>query len=279
MNSRTLILILAVGLLGIGLVLTLAEFFSEPPVEQRVNTAVARVPIEPYTVITRDMVGVGESIRARDARDSGAFPIEAVYGKMSTASIAPGDIFTAGNARDVEDVRFVKDLNLEIVSFAAGVDELVGGQIRPGHVINLYGTGRDENQEEFTVLIEPRLWVVDVKAGSGPVSDATALVNPETGEVEVTAGRQERPASMITVAVPPAKAFHIIDALAARGLQPYVTLAANQTVDASTFATPLPTATAGLPYDLSLTATALAVEIQSTQPPPPPSTGGGGADR
>ncbi len=274
MNSRTIILVLAVGLLGIGLVLTLAEIFSEPPVEQRVETAVAKVPIDPYTVITRDMVGVGEEIRARDARDQAVYPIESVYGKMSTASIAPGDIFTASNARNVEDVRFVKDLNLEIVSFAAGIDQLVGGQIRPGHVINLYGTGRDENQEEFTVMIEPRLWVVGVQAGGGPVGESTALVNVETGELELTAGSRERPASLITVAVPPAKAFHIIDAIAARSLQPYVTLAANQTVDA-TFATPVPTQV-GLPPDLALTATALSLQIQSTQPPPPPPTGGGG---
>lgn len=273
MNSRTIILILAVGLLGIGLVLTLAEFFSEPPVEQRVSTAVARVPIDPYTVITRDMVGVGEDIRARDARDQAVYPIESVYGKMSTASIAPGDVFTAGNSRDIEDVRFVKDLNLEIVSFAAGLDELVGGQIRPGHVINLYGTGRNDDNQEFTVMIEPRLWVVGVQAGGGPVSEATPLVNPETGAVEVASGRQERPASLITVAVPPAKAFNIIDAIAARGLQPYVTLAANQTVDA-TFATAIPSPPS-LPPDLALTATALAGIIASTPVPPPPPTGGG----
>ena len=273
MNSRTIVLILAVGLLGIGLVLTLSEFFSEPTPEQRVSTAVAKVPIEPYTVITRDMVGVGESIRARDARDKAAYPVEKVYGKMTTGSIAPGQIFTAQNARSVEDVRFVKDLNLEIVSFQAGINELVGGQIRPGHVINLYGTGRDDEQEDFTVMIEPRLWVVGVQSGSSPVSESTALINIETGDVELSGSRKDRPASMITVAVPPAKAFHIIDALGARGLSPYVTLAANQTVDA-TFATPVNTA--GLPPDLALTATALAIQIQSTPPPPPPKTGGGG---
>lgn len=279
MNSRTLILIGAVALLGIGLLLTVGDLFSTEAPEPRVQVAYAARAIEPYTIITQDMLGASEPMPARDARDQAAYPQDAIPGKMSTKRISPGELLTTENALPPEDVRFVKDLNLEIVTFGAGVDRLVGGELRPGHVVNLYGTGRDdETREDFTVLIEPRLWVVGVTAGSSSqYSQATRVPDLETGDIIVEGDpSRDRPVTMVTVAVPPETAFKIVDALGARRLNPYVTLAANQTVDSS-FATPasLATPTAGLPPNLALTATALYEALQSTPPPPPPSTGGG----
>ncbi|MEO8082712.1 MAG: SAF domain-containing protein [Ardenticatenales bacterium] len=275
MNVRSIALIAGVGILGIGLLMTISSMFNKPQVAAPVNVAVAAASIEPYTIVTQDMLK-STTLTPTQARDRGAYPVDFVPGKMSTARIAPGDVITTKNALPPEEVRYVKDLNLEIVSFSAGPDKLVGGKLRPGHIVNIYGAGRDDKNRQFTVLIEPRVWVVGVSAGGGPVSQATLQPDPITGEIKKSGPDRERTATLVTVAVPPDKAFHIIDALGAQKLDPWLTLAANQT-PGQLYATPVAAATAtnGLPYDLSLTATALSFILQSTPPPPLPHTGGG----
>lgn len=275
MNVRSIALIAGVGILGIGLLMTLSSMFNKPQVAAPVNVAVAAAAIEPYTIVTQDMLK-STTLSPTQARDRGAYPVDFVPGKMSTARIAPGDVITTKNALPPEEVRYVKDLNLEIVSFSAGPDKLVGGKLRPGHIVNIYGAGRDDKNRQFTVLIEPRVWVVGVSAGGGPVSQATLQPDPTTGEIKKSGPDRERTATLVTVAVPPDKAFHIIDALGAQKLDPWLTLAANQT-PGQLYATPVAAATAtnGLPYDLSLTATALANILKSTPAPPLPRTGGG----
>ncbi len=275
MNTRTVVLIGAVALLGVGLLLTLADFLQPAPAAPRVIPAVAAKGIEPYTVITQDMVAAGDPMRAQDAREQGVWVFEDVIGKMTTAQIGPGSKLTGVNAKPIDEVRFVEDLGLEIVSFQAGTDRVVGGQLRPGHIINLYGFSVGADEETYTVLIEPRLWVVNVTSGGAPVTDATPRPNLSSGEYEEVGGGRDRPANLITVAVPPEKAVKIIDALGAQRLNPWVTLAANQTVASAIMETPAPPPTAGLPEDLAGTATALWEKINQTPVPPPPSTGYG----
>lgn len=276
MNSRTLILVAAVALLGVGLMMTLADLFSDTPPEPTISVAVANQSIEPYQLITQDMIDSGGQMSAREARERSLYPAAVVAGHMSTNRIPKGELISAGNALPPEEVRFTPDMALEIVSFQASIDRLVGGQIRPGHVINLYGTGRDPEGQEFSVLIADRLWVVRVTASGGPVSLATPVPSLDDGSLVYEGERaRDRPGTLVTVAVPPQTAATIIDAVGARGLSPYVTLAANQSAD-STFATPPPAPTmVGLPPDLALTATALFRALQSTPMPIVPPTGGG----
>jgi hypothetical protein len=277
MNARTIALIAAVAIMGIGAIMILGDMFSSDAPPSRTQVAFAAQQIDPYTVITQDMIRISEPIRQRDAAEVAAYPFDAVVGKMSTDQVKPGDMITAGNAKPIEDVRYVQDLGLEIVTFTAGVDRTVGGKLRPGHIVNLYGFGRDEDSTPFTKLIEPQLWVVAVSSAGEAVSEATPEVNPETGEYEPGTGR-ERTASMITVAVEPERAYNLIDALGAQKLSAWVTLSANQQA-LGALATPVPaepTPTYGLPEDLSLTATALWLQLQATVPPPPPKTGDGG---
>ena len=276
MNTRTVVLIGAVALLGVGLLMTILDLLKPPPSDPRVGVANAAQQIDPYTVITEDMVMSGGEMRARDARDRGAWQVTDVVGKMSTALISPGDLLTAVNAKPIQDVRFVEDLGLEIVSFSAAADLMVGGQLRPGHIINLYGFKAGSEEDTFTTLIEPRLWVVGVLSGGSQVSDATPLPDYDTGGMTVLGGDRNRPGNVITVAVRPDKAFHIIDALGAQRMSAWVTLAANQTV-AAALATPAATPTVGLSVDFAGTATALHLIYSNTPPPPPPPTGGGGS--
>jgi hypothetical protein len=274
MNTRTVVLIGAVALLGVGLLLTLADFLQPPPAEPMIIPAMVAKSIEPYTVVTQDMVMAGDPMRARDARDRGIWQFEDVMGKMTTAQLGAGTMLNGVNLKPIEEVRFVEDLGLEVVSFSAATDRVVGGALRPGHIINLYGFSAGSKDESFTVLIEERLWVVSVTSGGAPVTDATPRPDLTTGEYTVVGGGQDRPGNLITVAVPPEKAVKIIDALGAQRLSPWVSLSANQTVAAALEA-PAPPPTPGLPADVSGTATALWDLINQTPVPPPPSTGYG----
>jgi len=277
MNARTLVLIGAIVLVGLGLLMTLGDLLSPPAPAATIQPAIARTQIQPYTIITQDMVAAGETVTQRDASSRGLWQVRDVVGKMSTNLIAPGEILAATNALPIDKVRFTSDPNMEIVSFAASVDRMVAGKIRPGSLVNVYGTGRDEESNNFTVLVEPRVWVVDVSSGGSPVIQSTAVPDPKTGELVVTNADKDRAATLLTVAVPPDKAFRLIDAFGAQGLLAYVTLAANQTAETGGFATPVreaPTAE-GLPPDLALTATALAKLLEPTQPPKEPATGDG----
>jgi len=280
MNSRTLVLLLAVLLLLVGVLLVVRDLFATPPVPARTTPARAATLIKPYTVITQDMIRADNPIRADDAFEQGVYPYDTVVGLMSTDQILPGTQIKGTNAKPIEQVRFVEDLGLEVVSFGAGVDRTVGGALRAGHIVNLYGFGRDPaTNVEFTELIEPRVWVVKVSAGGQALNEGTARVDPNTGEIQTEGGDQVQPATLITVAVTPQQAYKIIHALGARGLNAWITLAANQTASitaATPASTPAPPPTPGLPPDLSLTATALWNAINATQPPRAPRTGFGG---
>jgi hypothetical protein len=236
MNARNLGLVASVVLIGLGLVMTVAQLRAEPAVEPDMTVAVAAAPIPPYTIITQEMVR-SDTMTRRAARDRGAYPLETAAGLMSVSAIAPGDLLTAVSAKPVEDVRYVQDLGLEIVSFEASVDRMVGGKVRPGHLVNLYGTGQDPDGGPVTELIEPRIWVVGVSSSGMPVSQATPQADLTTGKVTYVGADRDRPGTLVTVAVPPAKAVHIIQEVGARRLAPYVTLAANNTAD---LATPAP---------------------------------------
>jgi hypothetical protein len=279
MNARSIVLIGAVAILGIGAIMMLGSLFSPKAPAKTTQVAVAQTLIEPYTIITQDMIGTSANVYQRDAEAKGAWPVVAAVGLMTTDRIAPGTWITTLNARSVEDVRFTEDLGLEVLSFSAGVDRTVGGDLRAGHIINLYGNGRTKEGDPFTRLIESQIWVVKVSAAGQAVTNETAVPDPVTGELTVTGGDRNRSASLITVAVRPEQAQNIVNALGAENLNPWVTLAASQTA-AALVATPVPavaTPTFGLPLDISLTATALALQIQLTSAPRAPVTGGGGS--
>lgn len=269
MNPRSIVLLLAVLLFGIGVISLISGLFTEAPPRRMLVPAVAAMQVKPYTVITQDMVRAGDPIAADVFVDKGMYPFDRVVGLMSTDQLLPGTPLTGVNAKPVEEVRFVEDLGLEVVSFTAGVDKAVGGQLRPGHIVNLYGFGRErETNNEFTKIIEPRLWVVKVASGGSAVTNATPRPDPDTGEYLVEGGDRESNATLITVAATPQQVYNIISSLGAGGMSAWITLAANQTADialATPASTPAPPPTAGLSLELSLTATALWNQMNATR--------------
>lgn len=277
MNARSLVLIGAVAILGIGAIMMLSTMFSQQAPPSTTQVAIAQQVIEPYTIITQDMIGASGEVYEREAKLKGGWPVVFAVGKMSTDRIVPNEWITAQNARDVEDVRFTDDLGLEVMSFQAGIDRTVGGELRAGHLINLYGNGRTREGEPFTRLIESQIWVVRVSAAGQAVTNETPVPDIDTGELVVSGGDRNRAASVITVAVRPEQAHNIVNSLGAENLSPWITLAASQTA-ASLRATPVPAATAtfGLPPDIAATATALARAILATPQGRLGDTGGGG---
>jgi hypothetical protein len=272
-----LVLIAAVAILGIGAIMIISQLLQPSAPPRQTQVAVARQMIEPYTIITQDMLAASESVRQSDAESRGAWPVDTAVGIMTTDRIAPGQWVTTLNARPVKDVRFAEDLGLEVVTFQAGLDRTVGGELRPGHLVNVYGNGRSREGEPFTRLIEDQVWVVAVSAAGQPVTNETAVPG-EDGELQIEGGDRNRGASLITVAVTPDEAFNIINSIGSEGLNPWVTLAASQTasgVMATPVPSPMPSATWGLPPDIAATATALANALASPVPRPP-ITGGGG---
>lgn len=247
MNPRTMALVTALILVGIGLATTLWDLLrTDAPTAADVAVLVAAQPIEPYTIITTDMLKSGGSLPAGRAVAAGAWPGSAAVGKMSAGPIKVGQLLTAVNAKPIEAVRLASSLDLEIVSFQAGVDRLVGGQIRPGHLINIYGYGRDEaTRENVTRLIDSRVWVVDVSQSGRRLDLPTPRPDPASGVYrEDPAPNGGGSATLITVAIEPRRAANLIDALGADGLQVWVTLAANDVARYSTAtALPRPTAT------------------------------------
>jgi hypothetical protein len=251
MTTRTVALVAALALTGLGLLMTLADVLRPSPARPMAVLAVAQKQILPYTFIGQDMVAAGDSVPVTTASQQGAWTVTSAVGKMSTALIAPGDVLTSGNVLPAETVRYVIDMGLEIVSFQAAVDKLVGGRIRPGSLVNLYGYGRDAENRPFTTLVQGRMWVVAVTAGGQGINDAARSPDPATGRL--TGEDARRPATTLTVAVKPDVAYKVVNALGAQSLGPWVTLAANELVS--------------LPGPL---ATAVVTPTPLTMPMPPP---------
>jgi hypothetical protein len=282
MNARTAVLIFAVALIGVGLILTIRDMLAGEPPEPAFQVAHATVQIEPYTVIEQSMLAV-DRMSARQAQELGAWRSDQLVGMMATNLIRVGDLMSTHNALPVDVYRGSSDMTQELVSFSAGTDALVAGQIKPGMLINIYGfkTGRPE--DTYTVLLEPNVRVVSVRQGSGETAGAgTAEPQYEdtgTGPGVSFTGERARAGTLITVQLPPERAFHLIDALGAKSFRPYVTLAGERvgeglsTPQVQVEAQPTPE----LP-DIGATMTAIWRAL-ATPVVQPPVTGGGGEGR
>jgi hypothetical protein len=206
---------------------------------------------------------------AREFQAARAWRVEDLVGYMSADIIRPAEVLTADNALPLSDYRRWPDLDMELVSFAASVDRLVAGQLRPGHLINVYGVNSSGNPDEaFTVLVESNVRVVDVFASGGTEAGRGQAAPDETGEGVTYENDRDRPSTLVTVALPPEKAYHLIDSLQAQRLSPYVTLAGAQT--SALLATPparLAAAKETPPVDIGATLTAITLRLPTLVPP------------
>lgn len=233
-------------LLGvIGIVLSIPR--PAPPAPP-VTVAYAKRDIPTYTIITPDMVEE-KTVSADEAKN--APPLDNVIGRMTTRTVGRGSLITDLSALSPEQVRYVSDLGLEIISFQARFDETVGGQLKPGHKANIYAYRGQRGTQGAEVKPEVRLlatdtWVVDVRSGSG---GRAGILQPtperrqqQSGGLFSSSGDRESeagPGSIVTVAVAPELAFLIVDTLGAQGFEAWVSLAGNRAVQVTV--TPSPT--------------------------------------
>ena len=299
MNVRPLLIVLALLLGVIGII---ASWPRPVPPKEPKQVAFATRSIPTYTQITQDMIeprwlyewtdargrtryflrkslnevkvekDLTDEVARGDAQEvskdqaDNSILYSDVIDRMTTRDVSRGAVVTDLSALDVEQVRYVADLNKEIISFPARFDEIVGGQIKPGHRVNVYayrgelGTGDTRRQPEVK-LIATSVPVVDVRTRSGDES-ARLLPTPtgsavRSGGLFGSAGSESDrrdPGSVVTVAVEPELAALIVDMLGAQGYEAWVSLAGNRAIQV-TPTTP-PTATP----DVAGTATAAAAQ-------------------
>jgi hypothetical protein len=249
-NRKVLLLLLVVILIAFKFLPTQKG----PAVQATVAVLSARENIEPYTFISASQVSTttvpssvaGSYYSASDRLD----------GYMATTLIKKGSGLTRANAQLPEEFRFWGDMGLEVGSFKAAFSEMVGGQVRPGHRINVYAyrkTDEDENNGDL-VLVASNILVVGVRTETGEEATAGQVVavktpTPGSSSAPLSFGSLggsglggiggAQPASVIVFAAEPRVAQGIIAFLGSRNYSAWVTLAPQP----AAIVTPLPVPT------------------------------------
>ncbi len=231
-------LAVVLGLVGVAI-----SLYSPPaPPPTKTNVVVAAQDIETYTVISERARLSLKEVPIEEAADAYRL-VEEVIGKITTRHIEKGEVISRDAAVPIEEFRYVKDMGLEIISFPADFNKMIGGQLKAGHRINIYGyQGERGDRPPETTLIADHVWVVDVRAASGEEAGVPTPEAEERGPLGLRGLAEERvvPASIVTVAVEPEVALAIIQALGAEGFRAWVTLSASETVALRPTPTPVP---------------------------------------
>ena len=233
-------LAILLGLVGIGI--SVRDIIYQPPPPPPRMVAVAARDIGTYVIVDADMV---QAVEKPGEEAVGIYGAEDVVGKITIRYLKAGEPIDRYSALSIEEFRFVSDMGLEVASFPARFDEMVGGQLKPGHHINIYGYregGADRLSE--TMLIAADVWVVDVRTASGSEASLPTPTPGGGGLLGPIGGQRAVPASIVTVAADPSVVWKIIDTLGARGFNAWVTIAGRGTgvsTPAPTPATPTST--------------------------------------
>ena len=221
-------MLLLVVILALAVLLTRRPKTEEAP--QLVVVAVASQDIQPYSFISPNQVALGSAKISASAAAAYYENTDDVIGRMTTRFIRAGQQISREDATSAERVRYVEDMRLEVVSFPAVFSEMVAGQVRAGHRINIYGyrtsTGQDHPGE--LVLVTGNVWVVDVRTASGEEvkTGSDASQDTQGGLLNVSGvGTMAQPASVVTVAASPEIVQTIIYNLGSKGYSAWVTLA------------------------------------------------------
>ncbi len=213
---------------------------------QLVPVVVASEDIGPYSIIESDQVTLGSTEIPQSLAQDYYLTADALVGFMTTRFVKAGQQISREDAKAIEAVRYVEDMGLEIVSFPAVFSEMVAGQVKPGHKINIYGyreqTGQDNPGE--AVLVASNVWVVDVRTATGDEIRQQSQEAAEEGGLFTApaVGVLAQPASVVAVAARPEVVQDIIFAFGARGYEAWVSLAprAEDIPPVAALATPTP---------------------------------------
>jgi hypothetical protein len=247
MRNRKVLLLLLVVILVLYIVLPRSQ---APAAPKSVVVLAAKESIQPYTFIGASQVTT-TTVAAALAGDY--YPeYQPLSGYMATTLVKPGQPLSRTDARPPEDFRYWADMGLEIGSFRGVFSELVGGEIKSGHRINVYGYRKGDGVDDYgdLMLVASNILVVGVRTDTGEVPGAELPTTPTPsaaagplsfGSIAAMSGPQ--PASVIMFAAEPKVAQKIIEYLGSRNYSAWVTLAP----EAGAITTPPPVPTAPAP--------------------------------
>jgi hypothetical protein len=234
-------LALALGL--VGLFISLQPILFKPPPPPQVQVLAAAQDIDTYKVVTMDLVNVVTATQT-----PGLYTLDEVWnaaeitaiGEMTrvvlftTRPVQQGEILSRRtNVLPIEEARYAP-LRFEVASFLVDINETVGGQVKPGHRINIYGyiEERQGHAAPPVQLIAENVWVVDVRTAQAdlvaptpaPATTPQAPSGPFGVNVPGLTVTTRAPEAMITVAADPETIWRILEALGAQGFRAWVTL-------------------------------------------------------
>jgi len=236
-----LLLALALGLVGLFISLQPLIFKAPPP--PQVPVLAAAQDIDTYQIVTLDMVtevtrtqvtGVYTLTQVWNTAEIAATEEMTKIVLFTTRPVQQGELLRRGsNVLPIEEARYAP-LVLEVASFPVDINETVGGQVKPGHRINIYGYMEEQPGRQTTPpvqLIAERVWVVDVRTAQADVvaptpapaatPQAPGIFGVSVPGITVTT---RAPEAMITVAADPETIWRILEALGAQGFRAWVTL-------------------------------------------------------
>jgi len=231
--------ILAVVLVLVGAVVLINPFRPSEQPPEAVTVLVASRNLKTYAVLKPDAVKTQEKPAGSVPGALTELPDDVVL--ILKSPVDKGAVITHDAV--VEGPPGKKDV--EVLSFPAEFDKAVGGQIRPGHEINIYGfrTDSEGGNPAPVILVAHRVWVVDARTSAGVETEAAPAQRDDGGPLGLGGLAETRtgPASIVTVAVEPAIAWQIIEALGSQPYQAWVTLSGPPVT--STPPTPTPATT------------------------------------
>lgn len=232
MGNRLMLLIAMVA----GIVALVVGVFADTQYQLLVATVTLPVPaveIPPYTIVSPTLFEL-KSFPKPMAQEAVYRTLEETAGKITTITLAPGQLVYLNQLVSPKDFRFTDDERLEIVSFPIHPEQAAGGQIKAGQRINIYRVALQAQAPSAVVTSpDPQIWlrtpgagvellvpnapVVDVRSSQGsPMappprvqSSASEVTNYQTADT-ASATNQPRPLTILTVAVPPDTAKDII---------------------------------------------------------------------
>ncbi|MFH1084462.1 MAG: SdrD B-like domain-containing protein [Chloroflexota bacterium] len=231
MSSRkTILFVIAAILLIVVILMQLGKPRTVQQVENEISVVMASRDIPPYTILSREYLTTGR-VKAAEALNS-FDRIEEVVGTITTEEVRSRSIVSRSSILPVDQTWSDDTL---IFSFYVPTPRIIGGQLRPGHHIDLLVT-RPENRDQVaeSLWLGRNLWVVGVYQASGAdVPRPTAAVyeaqttegqptptratNLGFGGLSLSGGRaSEGPANLVVVAAEREMARMIGDYLGAR---------------------------------------------------------------
>jgi hypothetical protein len=136
--------------------------------------------------------------------------VESLAGQVAQIPLQPGLVVYRAHAVRLEDYRFVDDPQLAVVSLPVDPTRAVGGQVQPGHMIDVWALPLISRQDNVTATLTATLVladapVVDVRTDQGQAVARQAQAVPgqyTAGDEQQNTNAQRAPLQILTVALP-----------------------------------------------------------------------------